>query len=143
MFTEAYLEPRRTSSMELFLLWLSRILKTYLIQSNFFSKFEITQWNNVITKNELRFFKLASLKVLKLLESVFFFFFFFHYFRHYGQNIVARTMVSYLIAEVERKEKTLYLKYKMSCIRKKREAKFFRLRRKTSEKRLFHHLCFF
>ena len=75
MFTEAYLEPRRTSSMELFLLWLSHILKTYLIRSNFFSKFEITQWNNVTTKNELRFFKLASLKVLKLLESVFFFFF--------------------------------------------------------------------
>ena len=69
-------------------------------------------------KNEQRFFKLASLKVLKLLESVFFFFFF-HYFKHYGQNIVARTMVSYLIAEVERKEKTLYLKYKISCIRKK------------------------
>ena len=47
------------------------------------------------------FFKLASLKVLKLLESVFFF----HYFKHYGQNIVARTTVSYLIAKVERKEK--------------------------------------
>ena len=90
-------------------------------------------------KNEQRFFKLASLKVLKLLDSVFFF----HYFKHYGQNIVARTTVSYLIAKVERKEKTIYLKHEISCIRKKREAKFFRLRRKTSEKRLFHHLCFF
>ena len=90
MFTEAYLEPRRTSSMELFLLWLSRILKTYLIRSNFFLKFEITQWNNVITKNELRFFKLASLKVLKLLESVFFFFFFF---------IISDIMVKTLLQE--------------------------------------------
>ena len=83
MFTEAYLEPSQTSMMELFLLWLSHILKMYLIQSNclqdpfftnhpfleklptvkslgeksfvnngtiFFSKFEITQWNGIITK---------------------------------------------------------------------------------------------
>ena len=31
MLTEAYLEPSRTSTMEPFLLWLSYILKTYLI----------------------------------------------------------------------------------------------------------------
>ena len=33
MFTEAYLEPSRTSTMELVLLRLSHILKTYLIRS--------------------------------------------------------------------------------------------------------------
>ena len=34
MFTEAYLEPSRTSTMELFSLRLSHIFKTYLIWSN-------------------------------------------------------------------------------------------------------------
>ena len=34
MFTEAYLEPSRTSTMELFSLWLKNILKTYSIRSN-------------------------------------------------------------------------------------------------------------
>ena len=34
MLTEAYLEPSRTSTMELFSLRLSHILKTYLIRSN-------------------------------------------------------------------------------------------------------------
>ena len=57
------IEPSRTSTIELFSLWLSHILKTYLIPSiafrfhflqnfgsllltieHFFSKFEITQW---------------------------------------------------------------------------------------------------
>ena len=51
MFTEAYLEPSQTSTIKLSLLWLSHILKTYLIRSIFFFlKFEIKQWNNVITK---------------------------------------------------------------------------------------------
>ena len=31
MLTEAYLEPSRISTMELFSLWLSYVLKTYLI----------------------------------------------------------------------------------------------------------------
>ena len=35
MLTEAYLEPSRTSMMELSSLQLSYILKTYLIRSNF------------------------------------------------------------------------------------------------------------
>ena len=34
MFTEAYLEPSRTSTMEFFSLWLNQILKTYSIWSN-------------------------------------------------------------------------------------------------------------
>ena len=34
MPTEAYLELNRTSTMELFPIWLSHILKTYLIRSN-------------------------------------------------------------------------------------------------------------
>ena len=34
MLTDAYLEPNRTSTMELFSLRLNHILKTYLIQSN-------------------------------------------------------------------------------------------------------------
>ena len=37
MFTQAYLEPSRRSTMELFLLRLSHILKTYLIRSNWLS----------------------------------------------------------------------------------------------------------
>ena len=35
MLTEAYLEPSRAFMMELFSVWLSHILKTYLIRSNF------------------------------------------------------------------------------------------------------------
>ena len=35
MLTESYLEPSRTSTMELFPLWLNHILKTYLIRLNF------------------------------------------------------------------------------------------------------------
>ena len=50
MFTEAYLEPNRISIMNLFSLQLSHILKTYLIRSNFFLKFDIMQWNDIITK---------------------------------------------------------------------------------------------
>ena len=71
MLTEAYLKPSRTSTMELFSLWLSQILKTYLIRSNCFFRFhflhsspfrektynlenfEITQWNGVINKAAL------------------------------------------------------------------------------------------
>ena len=34
MFTEAYLEPSRTSTMELFSLRLNHILKTYSVRSN-------------------------------------------------------------------------------------------------------------
>ena len=49
MFTEAYLEPNRISIMELFSLQLSHILKTHLIRSNFFLKFDIMQWNDIIT----------------------------------------------------------------------------------------------
>ena len=37
MFTQAYLEPSQRSTMELFLLRLSHILKTYLIRSNWLS----------------------------------------------------------------------------------------------------------
>ena len=50
MFTEAYLESNRISIMNLFSLQLSHILKTYLIRSNFFLKFDIMQWNDIITK---------------------------------------------------------------------------------------------
>ena len=35
MFTEAYLEPSQTSTMELFLFPLSHIVKMYLIPSNY------------------------------------------------------------------------------------------------------------
>ena len=48
MFTKAYLEISQTSTMELFLLQLSHILKTFFCL--FFQKFEIMQWNVVITK---------------------------------------------------------------------------------------------
>ena len=95
------------------------------------------------TASEERFFKLAPNKSLK--TACVCIAFFFHYFKHYGQNIFSRITVLYLIAKVEIKEKTFYLKHEITLFQKKREAKCFRLRRrvKTSEKRLFHHLCFF
>ena len=95
------------------------------------------------TASEERFFKLAPNKSLK--TACVCIAFFFHYFKHYGQNIFSRITVLYLIAKVEIKEKTFYLKHEIALFQKKREAKCFRLRRrvKTSEKRLFHHLCFF
>ena len=108
MFTEAYLEPSQTSTIKLSLLWLSHILKTYLIRSIFF--FWNLKLNNGITssqKNEQRrFFKLASVKSAKTYCVCILYFF--HYFKHYSQNIVSRTTVSYLIAKVERKENSLF-----------------------------------
>ena len=51
MFTKAYLEISQTSTMELFLLQLSHILKTFFcLFFCLFQKFEIMQWNVVITK---------------------------------------------------------------------------------------------
>ena len=45
------------------------------------------------------------IKVSKLLLFVLLFFFFcFHYFKYYGQNILSRIMLLYLIEKVERKE---------------------------------------
>ena len=67
------------------------------------------------------------IKVSKLL--VFVLISFFHYFKYYGQNIFSRITVLYLIAKVERKEKTFYLKHEIILCQKKREAKCFRLRR--------------
>ena len=79
MLTEAYLEPTQTSTMELFSLWLSHILKMYLSSffytthpfvkktynsenvgsksllltiEHFFSKFKITLWNGTINKQK-------------------------------------------------------------------------------------------
>ena len=65
------------------------------------------------------------IKVSKLL--VFVLLFSLHYFKYYGQNIFSGTVL-YLIAKVERKEKTFDLKPKINLCQKKREAKCFRLR---------------
>ena len=57
---------------------------------------------------ERRFFKLAADKSVK--TACVCIAFFFHCFKYYGQNIFSRITVLYLIAKVERKEKTFYLK---------------------------------
>ena len=67
--------------------------------SNFFSKFEIRQWNGVVTKKWIEVLKLASVRSACVCIV-----FFFQYFKYYGQNIFSRTTVSYLIAKVERKQ---------------------------------------
>ena len=60
--------------------------KVFCYQWNiFFSKFEITEWNGVISKEGLCLYC-------------------FHYFQYYSQNIFSRIMVLHLIAKVERKE---------------------------------------
>ena len=76
---------------------------------------------------EKRFSKLAPYKSVK--TACVCIAFFFHYFEYYGQNIFSRITVLYLIAKVERKEKTFYLKHEIILCQKKREAKCFRLRR--------------
>ena len=76
---------------------------------------------------EKRFSKLAPNKSVK--TACVCIAFFFHYFKYYGQNIFSRITVLYLIARVERKEKTFYLKHEIILCQKKREAKCFRLRR--------------
>ena len=134
MLTEAYLEPSRTSAMQLFLLGLSHILKTYLIRSNslqvpfytqltlllknlncenfgrkslmltieqFFSKFEITEWNGVITKKKKK--------------------------KKKCQNIFSRTTVLYLIA-LKRVRINSYLKYEIVLYQKEKRSKFFQVR---------------
>ena len=65
------------------------------------------------------FFKLAIVKSVKMAYVCIVFFF--HYFKYYGQNILSRITVLYLIAKVERKLLLLESERK--------EAKCFRLRR--------------
>ena len=76
MLTNAYLEPSQTSTMELFSLRLSHILKTCIIRLN------------------CLFACVCAVRIV----------FFPHYFKYYGQNIFSRITVFYLIAKVERKE---------------------------------------
>ena len=52
--------------------------------------------------NKKGFFGLASVKNVK--SACVGIIFFFHYFKNYGQNIFSQTMMSYLIAKVERKK---------------------------------------
>ena len=87
--------------------------------SNFFSKFEIRQWNGVVTKKWIEVLKLASVRSACVCIV-----FFFQYFKYYGQNIFSRTMVSYLIAKVERKQ-TLYLKHEFILYQKGKRSKIF------------------
>ena len=68
------------------------------------------EWHYHKNNASRRFFKLASVKSVQ--TACVCIVFFFHYFKYYG----------HLIAKVERKQ-TLYLKMKLSCIRKKREAR--------------------
>ena len=53
---------------------------------------------------------------------------FFHYFKYYGQNIFSRTAVLYLIAKVERKESTLYLKHEIILYQKEKRNKIFQVK---------------
>ena len=52
------------------------------------------------------FFKLAIVKSVKTAYVCIVFFF--HYFKYYGQNILSRITVLYLIPKVERKEQSYY-----------------------------------
>ena len=52
--------------------------------------------------NKKSFLKLVSVKNVK--TACVGIIFFFPYFKYYGQNIFSQTMMSYLIAKVERKE---------------------------------------
>ena len=131
MLTEAYLEPSRTSMMELFSLQLCHILKMYLVWSNCLRFHFLHNWpfrEKLTTLKTLgekvfcqhgtffseiwnyamawchqlrRFLKLASVKSVKTVCVCIVFFF--HYFK-YGQNIFSRITVLYWIAKVERKE---------------------------------------
>ena len=69
MFTEAYLGPSQISMMDFFSLWLSDILKMYLIRSNWFKVPFFTQllfWEKLSYEN----FRRKSL--LLTLEQFFF-----------------------------------------------------------------------
>ena len=71
----------------------------------FFSKFEITQWNGVITK-KLNKEGCLNQRVISVDTACVCIVFFFHYFKNQGQNIFLRITVSYLKANVERNEET-------------------------------------
>ena len=47
---------------------------------------------------------------------------------YYGQNILSRTTVLYLIAKVERKEQTLYLKHEIILYQKEKKSKVFHVK---------------
>ena len=73
------------------------------------------------------FFKLMSVTSVK--TACVCIVFFFHYLKYYGQSIFSRTTALYLIAlKLKEKNKLFIYNMKLSCIRKKRERKFFRLR---------------
>ena len=54
--------------------------------------------------------------------------FFFHYFKYYGQNILSRIMVLYIIANVERKNKLFYLKHEIILCQKEMRSKMFQVK---------------
>ena len=86
---------------------------------------------------------MSMLKVLKLL--VFILFLFFHDFKYYGQNIFSGTMLSYLIAKIERKEQTLYLKHEIILNQKEKRTTIFQVKMisKDIRKMIVPSLCFF
>ena len=72
---------------------------------------------------ERRLFKLASNKGVK--TACVCIVFFLHYFKYYVQKIFSRITVPYLIAKVERKEKTFYLKYEIILFQNEKRSKMF------------------
>ena len=100
-------------------------------------------WNSKLHNGMASLVKLASNKCVK--TACVCIVFFIHYFKNYGQNIFWRKTVLYLIAKVERKDETFYLKQEIILFQKEKRRKMLQVKVtvKTSEKQLFHHLCFF
>ena len=71
--------------------------------------------SNGMAHQQGRFFKLASVKSVK--TACVCIVLFFHYLK-YGQSIFSRTTVLYLIAKVERKDQTFYLKHEIMLYQK-------------------------
>ena len=119
-------------------LWKLREKKSFVNNGTFFFF-----WNSKLHNGMGSLVKLASNKCVK--TACFSIDSFIHYFKHYGQNIFWRTTVLYLIAKVERKDKTFYLKHEIILCQKEKRSKILQVKVivKTSEKRLFLHSCFF
>ena len=80
-------------------------------------------------RHQKRFFKLASIKNVK--TACVCIVFFFHHFKYYGPNIFSRITLLYLIAKVEWKEYTFYLKHEIIWIilcQKEKRSKMFQVK---------------
>ena len=69
MFTEAYLGPSQISMMDFFSLWLSDILKMYLIRSNWF---KVPFFTQLLFWEKLSYENFGRKSLLLTLEQFFF-----------------------------------------------------------------------